>query len=297
MTYVLCLGNQKGGCSKTSSCLNLGYALAQLGKKVLLVDQDSQGSLGLNLGIQIDDEEINTIDLLLDDLVMNPNMELSWNEVRQYIYRPTYVNRVRDPQDRMKWIDEDTPFGIDVMPSSLNLSVVELKMGLAGGVTRTGLRTDYLSKIIDCIIENTDYDYILIDTPPSLGALSLGSMAAAKDGIIVVSSLDVMSVRGISTFIETTEVVKQKIPGHKGIIGILLALYSERRIIDRSIDDWVKDFLPIPTFKARIPESGYFKKANSAMMLASQLDKKVYNAFIGFAEEIIEMTEQKGGEE
>lgn len=294
MTYILTLGNQKGGCSKTSSCLNLCYGLSQLGKKVLLIDQDSQGSAGLCLSIPIESDEINTIDILLDALVMNPNMDLQWDVVKDFIYSPTYVDRVRDPENPMKWIDQDTYFGFDCMPSSLNLSVVELKMGLAGGVTKSGLRTDYLTKIVDVIIKNADYDYIIIDTAPSLSALTLGSMATAKDGIIVVSSLDVMSIRGISTFIETTETIRKKIPNHKGIIGILLALYSERRVIDRSIDDWVKDFLPIPTFKTRIPESGYFKKANSALLLASQLDKKVYNAFISFAQEVIGITEGNG---
>ena len=127
----------------------------------------------------------------------------------------------------------------------------------------------------------------MIDTPPSLGALSMNAMAAAKDGIIVVSNLDIMSVRGISTFIETSEAVKRLVPEHRGIIGIMFSLYVDRRVIDRTIDDWAKTFLPIPTFNAHIPESSAFKKANSAMLLACQLDKKVKSAFDEFADEVI----------
>lgn len=291
MTYVLTLGNQKGGCSKSSSTINLAYALALKGKKVLVIDMDSQGSASLNLGIDIGDEETNTIDEILDDMIMNPGKDAEWDDVKRFIYEPTFPDRKRNPENPMRWMDCRTSFGFYIMPSSLNLSVVELKMGLAGGVTRQGIRTDYLSKITDCIAKNTDIEYILIDTPPSLGALSMNAMAAAKDGVIVVSNLDVMSVRGISTFIETTDTIKKLIPGHRGIIGIMFSLYVDRRIIDRSIDDWAKDFLPIPTFNTHIPESGSFKKANSAMLLASQIDKKISKAFEDLADEIIFATE------
>jgi chromosome partitioning protein len=287
MTYVLTLGNQKGGCSKTSSTINLAYALASKGKKVLVIDMDSQGSASLNLGIDIGDEETNTIDEMLDDMILKPNEPVDWEVLRNYIYEPTYQDRKRNPENPMKWIDCYTPFGFYVMPSSLNLSVVELKMGLAGGASRQGIRTDYLSKITDCIAQNTDIEYILIDTPPSLGALSMNSMAAAKEGIIIISNVDVMSVRGISTFIETSETIKKLVPGHRGILGIMFSLYKERRRIDCSINEWAKEFLPIPTFDTQIPESLAFKKANSAMLLASQIDKGVREAFESLADEVI----------
>lgn len=287
MTYVLTLGNQKGGCSKSSSTINLAYALSKKGKKVLVIDMDSQGSASLNLGIDISDEDTNTIDELMDDMILHQNKDVGWDEVKNFIYEPTFPDRKRDPNNKMKWIDTRTSFGFYVLPSSLNLSVTELRMGLAGGVTHKGIRTDYLSRITDCIAENTDIDYILIDTPPSLGALSVNAMAAAKDGIIVISNLDVMSVRGISTFIETADTVKQLIPGHRGIIGILFSLYVDRRVIDKSINEWAKEFLPIPTFDTHIPESSAFKKANSAMLLASQIDKKIDAAFSDFADEVI----------
>lgn len=287
MAYVLTLGNQKGGCSKTSSTINLAYGLANKGKKVLVIDMDSQGSASLNLGIDIGEPETNTVDKLLDKLIINPNLKLDWNEVKNYIYEPTFADRKRDPNNKMKWMDVVTPFGYSILPASLNLSIVELKMGLAGGATRQGIRTDYLEKIIKCITENTDFEYILIDTPPSLGALSMNAMAAAKDGIIVISNLDMMSVRGISTFIETADTVKRLVPGHRGVIGIMFSLYVDRRVVDRTIDDWAKEFYPIPTFTTHIPESSSFKKANSSLVLASQIDKKVRAAFENLADEII----------
>lgn len=291
MTYVIAVANQKGGVGKTTTAINLAYALSQAGKKVLVIDMDMQGSASLNLGIDTEDDETNTIDILMEERIKRPTSPVDWDEVKQFIYEPTYPDRKRDPDNHMKWIDCRTPFGFYILPSSLRLSVAELHMGLAGGVTRKGLRHDYLSKLTDCISENTDIDYIIIDTPPSLGALSLNSIAAATSGCIIVSSLDVMAVRGIATFIETTETIKRLIPGHRGILGILLGLYCERRIIDRNIDDWVKDFLPIPTFDTRIPDSQSFKKANSAMMVACQLDKKIDLAYKSLAEEVIQAVE------
>lgn len=291
MTYVIAVANQKGGVGKTTTAINLAYAMSQAGKKVLVIDMDMQGSASLNLGIDTEDDETNTIDILMEERIKRPTSPVEWDEVKQFIYEPTYPDRKRDPDNHMKWIDCRTPFGFYILPSSLRLSVAELHMGLAGGVTRKGLRHDYLSKITDCISENTDIDYIIIDTPPSLGALSLNSIAAATSGCIIVSSLDVMAVRGIATFIETTETIKRLIPGHSGILGILLGLYCERRIIDRNIDDWVKDFLPIPTFDTRIPDSQSFKKANSAMMVACQLDKKIDLAYKSLAEEVIQAVE------
>lgn len=285
--FVLTISNQKGGVSKTSTTLNLSYALAKKGEKVLIIDMDSQGSAGLNLGIQVSNDDINTIELLLDPLVNNPNKEIPWEIVKEFIYTPTFADRKRDPENQMKWVDTETPFGVDIIPSSLDLSIVELKMGIASGVRKEGIRTDYLSKIIDVIAENSDYTFIIIDTPPALGALSMNAVGAAKDGIIIVSNLDMMSIRGISTFIETAETVKKIKDEHRGVLGILFCLYSERRVIDRSIDEWVKEFLPIPTFDTRIPESSSFKKANSALLLASQIDKKIEKAFMSFADEVI----------
>lgn len=287
-TKVLCFGNQKGGVAKTTSTLNVAYQLANsYGKKVLLIDMDSQGSASLNVGIDISGEDVNTVDTLLEKLVKREASSIPWQEVKQYIYTPTFADRIRNPLDKMKWMDVQKPFGFDVIPASLYLSVVELEMGLAGGASHTGISADYLKSIINTIKANADYDYIVIDTPPSLGALSLNAMAAAQDGIIITSSVDLMSIRGVGTFISTAETVKKLNPHHRGTLGILLSLYSDRRLVDRSIEDWVQEFLPIPTFNTRIPETSNVKKANSSMLLVSQIDKKMDKAFRDFTGEIV----------
>lgn len=286
--YVLAVGNQKGGVGKTSNTLNICYALANsYNKKVLLIDMDSQGSAGLNLGIDIADDNVHTIDELLDPMVKQTVRAQPWEAIKQCIYTPTYQNRERDPENQMKWMIVNTPFGFDILPSSLYLSVVELTMGVVGGASGRGISMFYLKTITDEIGRHGDYDICIIDTPPSLGALSINSMAAAKDGIIISSNLDVMAIRGIDSFIESSEAVKNVNPAHRGILGILLSLYSDRRQVDRSIDDWVKRFLPIPTFDSRIPESADAKKANSANLLFSQINKKGREAYIDLCAEIL----------
>ena len=286
--YILAVGNQKGGVGKTSNALNICYALSNFyNKKVLLIDMDSQGSAGLNLGIDIADEDTHTIEELLEPMVNQKIRSQPWEAIRQCIYTPTYQDRERMVDNQMKWELVDKPFGFDILPSSLYLSVVELMMGVAGGVTGRGINMFYLKAITDIIGEYSDYDFCIIDTPPSLGALSINSMAAAVDGIIISSNLDVMAIRGIDSFIESSETVQRVNPEHRGILGILLSLYSDRRVIDRSIDEWVKRFLPIPTFDTRIPESADAKKANSANLLFSQINKKAKESYKNLAKEII----------
>ena len=291
---VLCVGNQKGGVSKTTTSLNLCYSLANTyNQKVLLIDMDSQGSASLNLQIDVASEDVHTIDELLEPIVLRRQNSISWEALKECIYTPTYTDRVRDPEDRMKWKQVQSPFGFDLIPSSLYLSIVEMKMGIAAGQFYGGaINQFYLREtIIKTLREYSDYDYVVIDTPPSLGALSVNSMAAAESGVIIVSNLDVMSTRGIESFIESTTMVQQANPEHRGILGILFALYSDRRAVDRQVDDWAQQFLPIPVFDSKIPETANVKKANSSKFLVSQIDKKMKAAYDSFANEVIYATD------
>lgn len=291
---VLCVGNQKGGVSKTTTSLNLCYSLANTyNQRVLLIDMDSQGSASLNLQIDVASDDIHTIDELLEPIVLRHSNHISWEYLQEYIYTPTFTDRVRDPEKPVKWIQVQKPYGFDLIPSSLYLSIVEMKMGIAAGKFFNGsINQFYLREtIIKTLREHSDYDYVVIDTPPSLGALSVNSMAAAVDGVIIVSNLDVMSTRGIESFIESTETVQRANDNHRGIMGILFALYSDRRSVDKQVDSWAKQFLPIPVFDTRIPETANVKKANSSKLLVSQIDKKMKTAYDSFAEEVIYATD------
>lgn len=286
---VLAIANQKGGVGKTTTSLNLAYCLSKtMGYKVLLIDSDSQGSAGLNLGIDVfgDDDNAVMLDDILEPMALHQYVEPNWEQIEKSIVTPTFENRMRDPQDSMKWITYNEPFGFDIIPSRLYLSVVEMYIGMTGGRNGSGINTYMLRDVINLIEIHRNYDYIIIDCPPSLGPLSLNDLAAAKDGIIAVSNLDVMSLRGMSSFIQTVDTVKEKVAGHRGILGILLTLHSDRRTVDKNVENWVQQFLPIPTFDTRIPDTTNVKKANSMMMLYAQIDKKGKAAYDSLAKEV-----------
>ena len=289
-TRVICLGNQKGGCAKTSDCLNIAYCFANTKKyKVLLIDLDSQGSASLNVGIKIDAEETNTIDELIGAYVKRDIEKYDWDDVKNFIYTPTYMTRKR-VEGTGKWETVEIPFGFDIMPSYLPLSVVELQMSMAASNTSSKkVYLYYVYDLIKCIKENADYDYIIIDTPPALGALTISAMMAAE-AIIVPSNLDIMSFRGIQSFKESADFIQEtaKANGieHRGILGILLSLYSERRTIDKALEQYVHDFYPTPTFQTQIRESSDAKKANANTLLFAQINKKARADFDKLIDEI-----------
>lgn len=288
MTNVICLGNQKGGCSKTTDCLGICYSLANTkNKKVLLIDLDSQGSASLNLGINITDDDTNTIDQLLGAYVRREIKEYDWEDVRNFIYHPEYMARRRIPNSS-KWETVKVPFGFDVIPSALSLSVVELQMSLAANGGR--IYSYYVYDLIECIKKNADYDYIIMDTPPALGAISISALTAAVNGIIIPSNLDIMSFRGIQSFKESADYVVRATAEigikHRGILGILLSLYSERRSVDRALEEYVHEFYPTPTFQSQIRESSDAKRANAESLLFSQINKKAREDFDSLVDEI-----------
>lgn len=289
-TKVLALGNQKGGCAKTTDCLNIARSYSLKGKKVLLIDLDSQGSSGLNLGLPIADENLNTIDEILGAYVRREIDTILWDDLCNFIYSPTYLTRKRIA-NTTKWETVHEPFGFDIIPSSLPLSLVELQMSLASGQNNSGkIYSYYVYDLVDVIKQNADYDYIIIDTPPALGALSINAMTAATSGIIIPSNLDIMSFRGIQSFKESAEFVQQaaKERGieHRGILGILLSLYSQFRVIDRALEEYVKEYYPTPTFSSTIRESSDAKRANAEGLLFTQINKKAQADFDKLTDEI-----------
>ena len=291
---VICLGNQKGGCSKTTSCLNIAYSYANTKhKRVILIDADSQGSASLNLGINITDENINTLDVLLGAYVRREIKEFIWDDVKNFIYRPTYMARRRVPNST-KWETVELPFGgeeggcLDVIPSSLPLSLVELQMSIAANGGK--VYSYYLYDLIECLKKQEKWDVCIIDTPPALGAISVNSMMASTSGIIIPSNLDLMSYRGIASFKESAEYVQEtaKAKGieHRGVIGILLSLYSERRSVDTALEEYVHEFYPTPTFSQQIRESSDCKRATAEGLLFAQVNKKAREDFDKLVDEI-----------
>jgi chromosome partitioning protein len=194
---VLAMCNQKGGVGKTTSTINLGAALAEYGRKVLLVDFDPQGALSVGLGIQPHE---------LDQTVYNVIMERSVSIVD--VLRHTRVENV------------------DLLPSNIDLSAAEVQLVAEVGREHTLLRV--LRPVIDT------YDYVLVDCQPSLGLLTVNALTAA-DGVVIPLECEFFSLRGVALLIDTIEKVQERLNPKLDITGILATMFDPRTLHSKEV--------------------------------------------------------------
>ena len=300
-TKVIAVVNQKGGVGKTTTTANLGYELAKMGRKVLLIDWDSQASLTgyFNVGLQDDEylsnyeiciKELRGIDPEYDEYLGNSSLD---QLIVDAIIRPTYVGGgVKSVDGVRQYVPEEVEFGVDLLPTKLDLSDYELELGDDPGRTRAV----HLKNIIEHIKGIKDYDYIFIDCNPSLGFLTLNAMFAATDGVLIPTNLDIMSIRGVKNLIDRLVEVQQGLSKfgtvHMGVIGIVLNLYADRRQVDKTIQSDMDRFYPFKIFKTTIPESVNAKKAILTGLTYSQMYKKAEEAYHNLAVEIEERLEE-----
>ena len=186
MARVLALANQKGGVAKTTSTLNLGVALKEMGYKVLLVDMDPQGNLTMSQGLNPDDMRQSMYNVLTQGLAME--------------------NVIFERE-------------VDVAVASIDLAGAELALASMIGRERA------LSKALIPIKDR--YDFILIDTPPSLGLLTVNALTAS-DAIIVPVQCEYLSLRGLAQLQKTLELVRENLNPNVHMAGILPTLYDSR---------------------------------------------------------------------
>jgi chromosome partitioning protein len=221
---VIALCNQKGGVGKTTSAINLGAALAELGRRVLLVDFDPQGALTAGLGVQPQQ-----LDRTIYNLIMEPNLNI--DEVL---------------------VKTGVP-GIDLLPSNIELSAAEIQ--LVSEVAREQALSRVLAPVRD------EYDFVLIDCQPSLGLLTVNALTAAH-GVIIPLECEYFSLRGVALLIGTTiEKVQQRLnPGLK-LDGILATMYDGRTLHGREVFSRIVDafgdtvFDTVITRTVRFPET------------------------------------------
>jgi chromosome partitioning protein len=193
---ILALCNQKGGVGKTTTTINLGAALTEFGRKVLLVDFDPQGALSVGLGVN---------PLELDQTIYNALMERS----------------VTADDVLLK-----TNAGMDLLPSNIDLSAAEVQ--LVGEVAREQTLKRVLAPLVD------DYDVILIDCQPSLGLLTINALTAA-DGVIIPLECEYFSLRGVALLIQTIEKVSERLNPQLELEGILATMYDSRTLHGREV--------------------------------------------------------------
>ncbi len=194
---VLAICNQKGGVGKTTSTINLGAALAECGRRVLLVDFDPQGALSVGLGVQPHQ---------LDTTIYNVIMERAVG-VRDVV--------MKTPAE-----------GMHLLPSNIDLSAAEVQL-----VAEVG-REQTLARVLRPVI--SEYDYILVDCQPSLGLLTVNALAAA-DGVLIPLECEFFSLRGVALLIDTIEKVRERLNPKLEITGILATMFDPRTLHSREV--------------------------------------------------------------
>ena len=193
---IIAMCNQKGGVGKTTTTINLGAALVEFGRKVLLVDFDPQGALSVGLGV-------------------NPQ------ELDQTVYNVLMERSVTADDVLLK-----TNAGMDLLPSNIDLSAAEVQ--LVGEVAREQVLKHALAPLVD------DYDVILIDCQPSLGLLTINALTAA-DGVIIPLECEFFSLRGVALLIQTIEKVSERLNPQLELEGILATMYDSRTLHGREV--------------------------------------------------------------
>ena len=210
---IIAMCNQKGGVGKTTTTINVAAALAEYGRKVLLVDFDPQGALSAGLGI-------NTGDLpTVYDLMMNKDMK-----TRDAIITTKVPN-------------------IDLLPANIDLSAAELR--LVSEMGREKILKGILKQVSD------DYDLIMIDCQPSLGLLTVNALTAAH-GVMIPLACEFFALRGVALLIETVDKVREHLNETLQVDGILATMYDPRTLHSREVLDRLHEVFGEKVFRSVI---------------------------------------------
>lgn len=201
MCKVIAIVNQKGGVGKTTTCSNLGIGLVRLGKKVLLVDADSQGSLTASLGYQQPDQLDITLATIMGKVLNDETLS--------------------DDEGILHQIEN-----VDLLPGNIDLAGMENT--LMNAISRESILKQYVGTVRD------RYDYILIDCMPSLGMLTINALAAA-DSVIIPVQAQYLPIKGLEQLIKTIAIVKRQINPKLSIDGILMTMVDTRPKFTREL--------------------------------------------------------------
>ncbi|TDJ77107.1 MAG: ParA family protein [Planctomycetota bacterium] len=214
--------NQKGGVGKTTTCANLGAALARAGRRVALIDLDPQADLSMHVGVEADAGECSTYAVLLGDLPL---------------------------ADALR--ETSTP-GLSIVPSHIDLSGAELELASAIG-RETILRDAVQRWEADgrATTGSAPADYVLFDCPPSLGLLSINALAAAREVLITLQT-EFFALQGMSKLVEIVALLRRRMNPELAITGILPCLYDSRLKLAREVLGEIRTYFPEQVFRTAI---------------------------------------------
>lgn len=224
--FVIAMCNQKGGVGKTTTAINLGAALAEVNRRVLLIDFDPQGSLSVGLGINPHGLEASIYDLLMV--------------------------RGTDPHDI---IQHTSVPRLDILPANIDLSAAEVQL-----VSEVA-REHTLSRVIQPL--KSQYDIIIIDCAPSLGLLTVNALTSA-DGVLIPLEAEFFALRGVAMLTDTIAKVKERLNSRLELIGILGTMYDPRTLHNREVVDRVEEAFGDKVFTTKIRRTVKFPETTVA---------------------------------
>lgn len=251
---IIAVANQKGGVGKTTTTINLGAALAESGKRVLIVDLDPQGNASTGLGIAPEDRARTSYELLLEDIAFND------------VVQPTETKHL--------WI---VPATTDLSSAELELISSEKRSFLLNKALRQEQIAEY------------GFDFILIDCPPSLNLLTVNAMIAAHSLLVPLQS-EFFALEGLSQLMLTVREIRQSANPDLRIEGVVLTMFDSRNNLSSLVEADAREHLGNLVFKTRIPRNVRVSEAPSFAMsvLGYDSNSKGAEAYRALAREILQ---------
>ena len=257
MSRVIAIANQKGGVGKTTTAINLGACLAVAEKRTLIIDVDPQGNATSGMGIERGELEHSVYDVLVEGAAVA-------DVARREVHFPY----------------------LDMVPSTRDLVGAEVEL------VNTEGRELVLRRQLEGVRE--EYDYVLVDCPPSLGLLTLNTMAAA-DSVMIPIQCEFYALEGLSQLLNTVRLVQRNLNQHLEIDGVLLTMFDQRLNLSKQVADEAKEYFGDRVFQTVIPRNVRLAEAPSfgkPIVLYDILSTGA-QAYLALAREIIKRDERR----
>ena len=258
-TRILAIANQKGGVGKTTTSINLGTALAAVGRRVLIVDFDAQGNASTGLGVARPERKLTSFDLIVDSIPLEDAV------------MSTLVPR------------------LDIVTGDENLSGVETALATDG--RRSYRLRDSIRGFMERQVARGEapYDFILIDCPPSLSSLTINAMTASN-ALLVPLQCEFLALEGLSQLLRTVEVVRSGLNPDLEIQGVVLTMYDRRNNLSDQVADEVRSFFGNKVYNTVIPRNVRLSEAPSFGKPALLYDYRCpgSEAYIRLASEVLQ---------